>query len=112
MTLALTILTETGTFGNGRPRLAAEIIHLSLSSGFTRDLVDLAKLGPDYDLLEGDVDMIEIDPAGLLALNVEPDLNMINGQDFDGYASSVAELRRAQDALRRDGVRAMISCDL
>jgi hypothetical protein len=110
MSLAITVLSENGTLANGRPRLVASVFYVSSSSSFTREIVDLAKIGEAYDLLDDDTSaMVEIDPAGLLALKVEPHLDMINGHDFENYRSCVAEIERAQKAARVDGVRVMIS---
>jgi hypothetical protein len=110
MSLAITILTETTLRINGRPRLHASVFYVSSSSSFTREFVDLAKIAEAYDLLDDDAcAMVEIDPTGLLALTIEPHLDMINGRDFEAYRSCVAEIARAQKAARAEGVRVMIS---
>lgn len=108
MSLRITILTIAGTLANGRAKLAASGYNVSPVSGFTRDLVKMLGCETAYGELSEDVQGVEIDPAGLLALEIVADLNMINGRCFDTVSSAIGELALAQIAARAPSARVMI----
>ncbi len=113
MSLAITILTVTGTLSNGRERLTATTFHVSPVQSFSRDLAEM--IGCEDALAElnqGEVHAVEIDPAGLLALEILPHLNMIGGGCFDNVGSHIDDIARAQAAARAPNVRVMIESGL
>lgn len=109
MSLMITILSETGTLPNGRPRLTGQSFDVSPTASFTRELAEIARFGDELCMLDADCPMVEIDPEGLLELTITPDLNMINGACYDGNSTGVAQLALAQEAARVENVRVMIS---
>jgi hypothetical protein len=108
MSLMITILSETGTLPNGRPRLSGQSFHVSPVRDFTYHLAEVARFGDEYTMLDADCTTVEIDPEGLLDLTIEPSLNMINGECFDGNSEAIEQLALAQDAARGENVRVMI----
>ncbi len=113
MSLMITILSEAGTLKNGRPRLVAQSFHVSPVRSHTQDLAELGGFTDAYAMLDGDCTGVEIDADGILALTIDPDLNMINGCCFDSCSHGVKELAAAQQAIREtDAVRVMIESGL
>ena len=112
MSLMITVLSETGTLPNGRPRLTGQSFHVSPTASFSRELAEVARFGDEYTMLDADCTTVEIAPEGLLALTIETELCMIDGESYEGNRSGVEELARAQEAARGEGVRVMIEIGL
>lgn len=108
MSLLITVLSETGTLPNGRARLTGQSFQVSPVRDFTHHLAETARFGDEYMMLDGDCTVVEIDPEGLLELTIDVDLNMINGECFDGNSHGIAQLALAQEAARAENARVMI----